>query len=301
VDIKKMQYFIAIAEEKSISQAAKRLYISQPALTQFLHSLENEVGTKLFERIGNRFNPTTAGKIYLRGAYSIVAIQRETYNQISESKNGGMGEFTVSLSHSQNVHRIHYLFLKMKQQFPNIRFQVLERSSEQGPEAVASGMADIGIISQNFHTYQLNTIPLWKDYPLLVTNGHNNLDAFAHPSPEHPFPVVSLPDIAGRTFISMTHTSHVRQVCDELFQAYRIRPNLVFECPFVSSLLQILEQTDYTAIVPMGLLNYDPKYRYYCIECAASWDVMAIYRNNMPLLEHHTYFIDIMKQVPLLK
>jgi len=49
VDIKKMQYFIAIAEEKSISQAAKRLYISQPALTQFLHSLENEVGTKLFE------------------------------------------------------------------------------------------------------------------------------------------------------------------------------------------------------------------------------------------------------------
>lgn len=300
MDVKKFQYFIAIAEEKGISQAAKRLYISQPALTQFLRNLEEEVGVKLFERIGNHYLPTTAGKIYLKGAYAIVATKRETYNLINESKNGNVGDFSIALSHSQNAHRIQYLFLKMKERFPNVTFHALERSSELCPDTIATGMADIGIISQPYFSRYLNYIPLWDDYPLLVTNKDHCLDDVAKISPDARFPVVSLLDVADRTFISMTHSSHVRQECDDLFQRLKLKPNIVFECPFVSSLMQITEATDYVAIVPMGLLNYNPNFRYYCIENAPNWNVMAIHRSNMPLLEHHEYFIEIMKNAPLL-
>ncbi len=300
MDVKKFQYFITIAEEKSISQAAKRLFISQPALTQFLRNLEDEVGTKLFERIGNHYLPTTAGKIYLKGAYSIIATKRETYNLINESKNGNIGDFTIALSHSQNVHRVHYLFLKMKERFPNISFQALERSSENCPEAVATGMADIGIISQPYFSRHLNYVPLWDDYPLLVTNHSCNLDRYSKQKPGSRFPTVALNAIADKTFITMTHTSHVWQICDDLFQKLKIKPNITFECPFVSSLLKIIKERDYVAIVPMGLLDYDPDLHYYTIENAATWNVMALYRSNMPLMEHHEHFLDIMKNMPLL-
>ena len=300
MDVKKFQYFITIAEEKSISQAAKRLYISQPALTQFLHNLESEIGVKLFERIGNHYLPTAAGKIYLKGAYSIVATKRETYNLINESKNGNVGDFNIALTHSQNVHRIHYLFLKMKERFPNVSFHALECSSEMCPDSITTGMADIGIISQPHSSRHLSSIPLWDDYPMLVTQQDHSLDDVAKFRTDSRFPVVSLKDVENRVFISMTHSSHVRQECDELFQKAMIKPNIVFECPFVSSLMQILERTDYVAIAPMGLLNFNPNFRYYRVEDAPSWNVMAIHRNNMPLLEHHEYFIEIMRNAPLL-
>lgn len=300
MDVKKFQYFIAIAEEKSISQAAKRLYISQPALTQYLRNLEAEVGTRLFERIGNHYLPTTAGKIYLKGAYSIVATKRETYNLISESKSGNVGDFTIALSHSQNVHRIHYLFLKMKERFPNINFQSIDRSAETCPEAISTGIADIGIVSQPCHSQYLRSIPLWDDYPLLVTNHDHPLDQFAEVRSDHRFPVVNLASVANQTFVSMASSSHAYQVCDNLFQQLRIKPNIVFSCPFVSSLTQIVANTDYIAMVPMGLMSYDPTFRYYCIENAPSWTVMALHRSNSPLMEHHEYFIDIMKNAPLL-
>lgn len=300
MDVKKFQYFIAIAEEKSISQAAKRLYISQPALTQYLRNLEAEMGTKLFERIGNHYLPTTAGKIYLKGAYSIVATKRETYNLISESKSGGVGDFTISLSHSQNVHRIHYLFLKMKERFPSINFQSIDRSSELCPEAVATGMADIGVVSQPCYSQYLTSIPLWDDYPLLVTSQKHPLDQYARVDSNYRFPVVNLASVATQTFVSMSTSSHAWQVCDTLFQQMRIKPDIVFTCPFVSSLMQIVANTSYIAIVPMGLLNYSPDFRYYCVEDAPSWNVIALHRNNAPLMEHHEYFIDIMKNAPLL-
>lgn len=68
MDTKIIEYVIAIAEEKSLSKAAERLYLSQPALSQRLKKLEDELGTPLFVRGKDGLSITDAGRIYVNGS-----------------------------------------------------------------------------------------------------------------------------------------------------------------------------------------------------------------------------------------
>lgn len=69
----KLNYIIAIAEERNLTQAAKRLYISQPTLTLYLNRLENELGVKLFDRSKSPVTLTDAGAYYLEKMKKIYA------------------------------------------------------------------------------------------------------------------------------------------------------------------------------------------------------------------------------------
>lgn len=84
MDTRIYEYFIEIARESSLSRAAENLYISQPALSQRLKQLEDEIGTPLFDRSGNKLSLTKAGVIFLNGAQSIVYIKEQAYQRIRD-------------------------------------------------------------------------------------------------------------------------------------------------------------------------------------------------------------------------
>lgn len=76
MDLKQLEYILAIAEHGNISRAATSLYISQSALNQQLLHLEKELGMKLFHRDKRNLIPTPAGKIYLESAREILKIKK---------------------------------------------------------------------------------------------------------------------------------------------------------------------------------------------------------------------------------
>ena len=78
----KLNYIIAIAEERNLTQAAKRLYISQPTLTLYLNRLENELGVKLFDRTKSPVTLTDAGAYYLEKMKKIYASAQALRSQI---------------------------------------------------------------------------------------------------------------------------------------------------------------------------------------------------------------------------
>ena len=76
MEMKELDYFIAIAEEKSISKAAERLFMAQSSLSQFLSILENNVGSKLFIRTSRGVRLTQEGELMLQYAYKTLAEYR---------------------------------------------------------------------------------------------------------------------------------------------------------------------------------------------------------------------------------
>lgn len=100
----KLQYIIAIADKKSISQAARDLYISQPALTKYISTLEDELGVQLFDRTSTPIQLTYAGEVYLEYAKLQSGMEkkmRAEMEEISKMKRGrinlgigiGQGEY----------------------------------------------------------------------------------------------------------------------------------------------------------------------------------------------------------------
>src|SRR5205085_12491349 len=68
VNLRQLEYFVAIAEEGSFTRAAERLFVAQPSLSQQMKSLERELGGQLLERLPKGVRLTAAGKVFLKGA-----------------------------------------------------------------------------------------------------------------------------------------------------------------------------------------------------------------------------------------
>ena len=83
MDTRQMEYIIQISEERSITKAAEKLFITQSALNQQLLRLEKELGAPLFHRSKVDMRPTEIGQVYLDNAREILRIKQRTYNLIN--------------------------------------------------------------------------------------------------------------------------------------------------------------------------------------------------------------------------
>ena len=81
---KELNYIKTITEEKSISKAARKLFISQPSLSQYVRRIETELGTELFKRTPAGLIPTYAGEQYYRTALKILALYEDLEREISD-------------------------------------------------------------------------------------------------------------------------------------------------------------------------------------------------------------------------
>ncbi|MER3405049.1 MAG: hypothetical protein C4289_07695 [Chloroflexota bacterium] len=101
MELRHLRYFQAVAEERSFRRAAERLFISQPALSQQIRQLEEEVGVPLFDRIGKRVRPTAAGELLLGYAQRVLHELAEAQRALAEFE--GLARGTLALGVVQTV------------------------------------------------------------------------------------------------------------------------------------------------------------------------------------------------------
>ena len=104
MDVKQQEYFIAIAEERSISKAAKRLYISQPSLSQYLAKLEDSLNKRLFVREKNgTLTLTDAGTFYYESAREIVKIRDQFLKKLSDLDDRAIIDFDFGINAGRGI------------------------------------------------------------------------------------------------------------------------------------------------------------------------------------------------------
>ncbi len=125
------QYMIALAETGSITQAAKQLNISQPALSNWISTLENQLGLQLVIRSKQQLIFTPAGQIYLKGCYKMMQIRQRTYDQISSLMETEKGSLTVSGTPNSGALIFSAVFSLFQDKFPSIQLYFLEGYNRQ--------------------------------------------------------------------------------------------------------------------------------------------------------------------------
>ena len=137
----KLNYIIAIAEERNLTQAAKRLYISQPTLTLYLNRLENELGVKLFDRTKSPVTLTDAGAYYLEKMKKIYASEQALRSQIHFIANPTQ---TLLVGIGQ-VRGHHWLPLFLPTIHPDINVQIVQETEQRMYEDLQKQKLDVGI------------------------------------------------------------------------------------------------------------------------------------------------------------
>ena len=145
--IGKYRTFLAVSEAGSVSEAARRLFVSQPAVSAEIASLESTLGVCLFARTRRGVQLTEAGRVlveYVRSAFSLLDAGREKLRELSGLESG-----TLRIGASDMTLRFYLLdYIELfHQRYPNVRLSVTNAPTPRTLEALRDGVIDFGVVS----------------------------------------------------------------------------------------------------------------------------------------------------------
>lgn len=162
MDVHALEYLLLIAETGSLSEAAEKAHLSQPAMTQCLAKLEREAGWPLFNRVNRKLVPTRAGQIYLKGAREMVQIKEETYQSIEQLRRQ-QGQLRVTGS-ADICHLLEEKLLpKLYLQFPQLKVERMVTTTHTAKQYLTNGLADLSFLCAVKPSSLLEYVPLLHD------------------------------------------------------------------------------------------------------------------------------------------
>lgn len=178
MEIKQLSYFVTIVNEGNITAAARKLHIAQPALSNQIKELEEELDTKLFHRGPRKITLTDAGEILFDKANSMLELKNLIKRELEDTKSGFKGTLRIGTVSAIDADLIENLFLKFHKKYNKIKYEIYEGITPQIIDMLFSGIIEIGIVRTPFETAGLSTIYM-KSEPMIAAYGKNcDLDRF---------------------------------------------------------------------------------------------------------------------------
>lgn len=192
-----LTYVIAVAECQSISKAAEKLFVTQPSLSQFIHSIEKQLGLKLFDRSVTPLQMTDAGRLYVEWARKILAMEENMNNAISDL----MGLETGTVRIGASPFRVRCLLARsiatFHAKYPNIHLTIREADMKQLKDQLTAGEIDFAIGTGNFEEKQFHVESLAEERLYLGV------------APEHPL-TAALPEPLSAEDIIQSSPKYLR-------------------------------------------------------------------------------------------
>lgn len=146
MEMRQLHYFLAVAEELSFSQAARRLNMAQPPLTRQIRQLEQELSVQLFERNSRRVELTEVGTVFVAEARRILEQVERSIETAQRASRGEVGRLVVAFEGSSAYDIIPTSLKNYCEQFPDVELVVLGLTTEQQVEALHKGEIQVGFV-----------------------------------------------------------------------------------------------------------------------------------------------------------
>ena len=147
MELRHLRYFVAVAEEKSVTRAASRLGIQQPPLSQQVRALERELGFELFTRVPRGVELTAAGEVFLESARDVLARVDTAAKLAGRAAKGVVGMLSVGLTSSAALHAFAPALLRtFRETYPGVHLTMKEGNAASLTDMVFAGKVDAALI-----------------------------------------------------------------------------------------------------------------------------------------------------------
>lgn len=210
MELQQLRYFLVVATEQHISRAADKLHIAQPALTQCIHRLEDELGILLFDRVGRNIKLNKNGLLLQKRVMPIIAALEHIpleFNAIKEKKN-----FSVKLDIAAGSEIMSRILIEYQDMHPEVAFHLMQNVHENE--------SDITVSAIPFDDIQTATDAIFQEEIFLavpLTSKFATRDS------------VRLDELQTERFIVLAGSKPLRNICDKLCNSVGFEPNIVFE------------------------------------------------------------------------
>ena len=145
MELRHLRYFVAVADELSLRRASRRLHVSQPALSQQIRNLEDELGLKLLERNSRGVELTEAGRAFLLGGRRVLAAANQAIAQAKEAAKGERGRLVIGSLGPLTSPFLPVALARFRERRPLVEVTALHMNNRAQVEAVLTGSIMLGI------------------------------------------------------------------------------------------------------------------------------------------------------------
>lgn len=227
MELEQLEYFYTLAKLEHVTNAAKQLSISQPALSRSIKRLENELGVPLFDRQGKKLVLNKYGQTFLSRVESILKEYEQGLKEINEMMEPLSGEISLGFLFTLGTVKLPNIIMAFNREYPKIRITFTQGTSYALIDKLKDGDLDICLVATKSDMVDIHAIPLWSE------------DLFLYVPIDHPFASrksIHLKELENEPFISISKEYPLRDYIDTLLIDNQIKLRRMFEVGDVATI-----------------------------------------------------------------
>ena len=253
MEFHQLRYVCAVAETGSFSRAAERCQIAQPSLSQQVLKLEEDLGAKLFDRLGRSVRLTEAGRAFLPYARSILEQMDVARSSVADKKADLRGSVAIGVIPTIAPYLMPRYTAAFAKKYTDAKLRIVEETTPVLIESLRELSIDIAILALPLRHKDLEFSPL-RTEPLFAVLPKDHPQANAT--------TVSLKDLRGESFVMLRDGHCFRDLSIATCASARITPNIAFESGQFSSLLGMVAAGVGISLVPEMAIDRNAGCRY---------------------------------------
>ena len=245
MNIRHFEYVQAVLREGGVTAASKKLYLSQPALSQAIKQIETDLGVPIFDRTTDPISLTYAGRRYVEAAQRMMEIDRNLRAELAESAAQIHGRFRLGISRQRGLQILPLVVPEFSKRYPYVRLDLVEQGSDTLERLTSEGECDIALVTTNRASSRLRYVLIENEEVVLMAAHDTQLASrFANGTP------VSITDAANERFVYMTGGHSVRLIQDRLFERYHLTPRILMETNNMEAGKQVTARASAVMLIP---------------------------------------------------
>ena len=213
-----LEKIVAIAEEGSMARAAQKLYITQPALSKCLTKVEESLGEALFVRRPGGMIPTYAGQCLVRKAYQIMKLYDDVEMEFCELNQMHKGVLRLGSAERLGALVLPQLLLNFREQYPNIKIEIIEENSMVLEEKLLLGAIEIAILCLPLKNNNVNYQVFYEDPLYIALPSNRPLNQYGYRKDEDGEPYMDLEKLRKEEFILTKQYKKTRIAADRILE-----------------------------------------------------------------------------------
>lgn len=300
---KELLYVKTIAEEKSISKASRKLYISQPSLSQAIQRIEESLGIKLFKRTNTGLVLTLAGEKYYKMANQILKIYDDYKTEVDNINDMKTGRINIGTTLHLSVRVLPMILPKFKQLCPFIDINIIENTSTELDKSLLSGEIDFAIMHEpkSKKNSSINYEQLLVDPFLLAVSKKHPLCKDYSLDENGNYPYIDLNLFKDEPFVMVNKQQRIRHISDNILNLANITPNIALTVKNYESAKRLANEGLGVTFIPLEYSKisqneFSPAYFMIDEKYEASWIMCIATIENSFLSKADKLLIDIIRE-----
>jgi LysR family nitrogen assimilation transcriptional regulator len=242
MDLRQIEYFVALYDERSITKAARRLNVVQPALSMQISRLERNFKTKLFERTSRGVVPTDTGRTFYGFCQKILGDVYDAQSYLRDASGKITGDLTVGLMPSVANSVLPAVLAEYKSNYPDVTLRIVEAYSGSLLDQLYSGKLDLAVINNTGSLGRTAIVPLFRDYLVLVTRYSSAKRAGAD---------IQSPRLQEFKLVLPSQRQGMRLLVDSMLASKGITLKPAIELDSLGPTLELVRTSDWATILPV--------------------------------------------------